>query len=968
MLKFLKRLCVVLLASLSLYSLLGFWVLPKTALYFANQQLPHYATLPAQIRDITFNPFTLKLTVSGLQLGTDAQPQFSLEQLSTTLEWSSLWERMLHIRTLEFSQPKLHIQRDAKGLNLSRWFRIPETTPEPSDSNTTLPEVQIDRIQLSDGQWHFQDSTLQPAFNVTFDQWQIGIQQFSTRADHQTQITLETSSQHHPKLSWQGTLGLSPLQVKGHLKIEALDLAPLRGYLSQYTPLVLERGQLSLNTELQVHWDKSLQLTLNQLSTQTTALNLSTHDKRPLVRLKALDIAQASVDLKQRLIRIGQLDSQKLETWLAREADGQLDWQKLFAPQKTTTNATPPTKSKTDKTPEWRVVLDKIRLQDYRLHLADRQPKTPLSLELNALNLAVQHLDTQAKTPFQMQLDTRIGLHGRLKANGQFNLNSGQGNLQLETHDLDLRVAQPYLSPFVAIELRSGMLATDLGIQLSRLEPLAFQVKGQAEVTQLHTLDARKNQDLLKWQHLKVSGIDYRHQERLNINRIDVVHPYARFVINPDLSTNLSQLQTTPATQAATARRDAKPSTARPTKTADLGIEIGGIHVIDGSAYFADRSLEPDFATSIQGLSGDIGRLDNQQPRPARVVLKGKVDRYSPVSIEGTLSPFDPLQHLDLTARFHQLEMTNLTPYSGKFAGYRIRKGRLDLDLHYRILQRRLEAENKIVVHQLQLGERVQSPNAADIPVRLAIALLKDSTGTITLDIPIQGNLDDPKFSIMPLIGQSLQNLITKAVQAPFRLLGELVGQSQTSLGQVLFAPGTTELDTEARTTLNKLAGALKARPELMLEVEGASSPNLDGLLMAQQYLEREYRLLWYRTLQRRGEKVPANPEALQVSEQAKNQMLDEIYQARLKKAPPPEWAQLAESARQDRLRQAILQSWSQSKTVLRTLSQERASIIKQYLVTQGKLDNTRIYLLDSNLEAENHQGKVALALYLAGQ
>ena len=160
-------------------------------------------------------------------------------------------------------------------------------------------------------------------------------------------------------------------------------------------------------------------------------------------------------------------------------------------------------------------------------------------------------------------------------------------------------------------------------------------------------------------------------------------------------------------------------------------------------------------------MNGRIGVLDNQKPQAASVDIQGKVDRYAPMSIKGKLTPFDPLNSLDIATSFKNVELTTITPYSGKFAGYRIRKGRLNLDLHYRIEKGQLNAENKVLVENLQLGERVDSPDAVDLPIRLAVALLKDTQGRIAIELPVQGDLNNPQFSVMPIVWQTLRNLVS---------------------------------------------------------------------------------------------------------------------------------------------------------------------------------------------------------------
>lgn len=974
MFKLLKRLLVALVLGLALYSLLGFIVLPEVGQRLINQQLAHYTSLPAHLKKIQLNPFTLELSLHEFRLGTEDKPQLSFECFYTQLDWRSLWLGRIQVRSLSLEKPFVQIQLDPKGqLNAQSWFKLPPSDPSSKSSGLPL-SIHIEHIALVNGHAQFEDLGPKEAIRLNYDQINLSARDFSTQenAIAELLLSLNNAQTQQQQLSWKGQVKLDPLLVNGQLKLEALELNNLRPYIQQAAPLVVEQGQLNLSSQVQLSLPASgLQLLLDDLSLDTKALRINAPDKRPLIRLEQLSLAKTSVNLAEQRLQIGKIHSQKLETWLAREADGELDWQKLFSNNSTTKSNPAQTKAPANKSSAtekpWQLQIATIQLRNYQIHAADRQPKEAVQLEVGPLNLDVSQIDTQSKRPLQFELNTGLGSKGRLKAQGQFNLATLAAQVQVNTQDVDLRLAQSYLSPLAQVELRSGLLNTTLDVAVTQIQPLALQVTGQAEITQWHLLDAHRKQELIKWQRLHIAGIDYRHEQSLNIQRISLVQPYTRFVINPDLSSNFSTLlvKQTPE-PAKKVPVQAAPKSINATKP--MGIRIGSIQIINGSGYFADLSLKPDFATSIQTLSGDIGTLDNQSTRPAKVVIRGKVDRYSPLSIEGTLTPFDPLQNLDITTRFKQVEMTTLTPYSGKFAGYRIRKGRLDLDLHYRIQGKRLKAENQVVIHQLQLGERVDSDAAADLPIRLAIALLKDSSGTIHLDLPIEGNLEDPSFSIMPLLGKTLGNMLSKAVQAPFSLLGSLMDFGGADPNKIPFNAGQTELSTEAKTTLNALAKALKDRPDLMLEVEGASSPTLDGPSLAQQKLEQAYRALWYQKLQSKGERLPSSPDKLQISDQAKASLLEELYPIRLKQQPPNAWKSLSAQERQTQLQQAVLKSWNQDQASMRQLSQARAQTIKDYLVQQGGINNIRIYLVDSNLSASSENNTVASTLYLAGQ
>ncbi|MCQ4325726.1 hypothetical protein CXK94_18405 [Stutzerimonas stutzeri] len=945
--------------ALIFYCLLGFLILPGALQRIANQQLAAYATVPASLERIEFNPFSLELDLFELHIGEADDRQLAFEQLYLNLQWDSLWQRTLHLAAVELTAPRSEVRFADDGvLNLGRLFELPEAEePEPAQESGLFP-LRIDRLQLARGYLHFQDRRPSEPIDLVYDALDFELHNLTTRADDSADASLAASGPGGGRIDWQGQFSLQPLASHGRLKVSKLALTDFRPYIRDAAPLVLEGGSLDLSTDYRLDLSQGLALDLHNATLTLAALAVDSPQGRPLVRLEQLVLGETSVDLLGQQVSIGTLRSRNLETWAAREADGELDWQKLFATAGSTPEAPTegsPAAEQDEPGKPWQVFLHDAQLRDYHVHLADRVPQDEVALELGPLNLDVADFDSLGTSPFKLKLESGVGRQGALQATGQLQLSPMSGKLAVTTRDIDLRIAQAYISPLVRLELRSGMLSSELDVELQGTEPLAFSVRGQAEATQLHTLDTLNNRDFVKWQRLQLSGLDYQHPSRLEIERIDLNQPYARFIINPDLSTNINDLMV-----------DRGEPTEEPaaTQAQPLALRIGGIAIADGSANFADFSLRPPFATAIQSLNGSIGTLDNREQKAASVDIAGKVDQYAPVSIKGSLTPFDPLQSLDIATRFRQVELTTLTPYSGKFAGYRIRKGRLDLDLHYRIQQGQLNAENKVVVEQLQLGEKVDSPDAVDLPVRLAVALLKDTKGTISIELPVQGNLNDPQFSVMPIIWQTLRNLVLRAAQAPFKFIAGLVGGDQVDLSQVRFAPASSELDGEARQALDTLVSALQQRPALQLEVEGMSASAADGPLLAERRLQQEYRETWYRILQRRGDKVPADASQIQIDEDDEAPLLEGIYRSRLKQQPPAEWRELEPEERTQRLRQAVVDSWAGNTALLRRLSQQRAAAIKDHLVQAG-LDAERIYLLDTGTAEAEPDGKVATMLHL---
>ena len=987
----LKRTLCALLIGLGLYSLLGFLILPGIAQRVVNQQLANYATVPARLERIELNPFSLKLSLWGLHIGEPDAEQLGFGRLYLDLELDSLWRKALHLRDIELEKANVDALRSKDGeLNLATLFNLPESQPAAADEpDSPMPAVLIERIALIEAALHFEDLQPTTPFELTYDSLNLELHNLSTLPDDNADLNLSARGPNGGHLDWTGTISVNPLVSSGHLVLTDAKLKAIWPYVRDVVPLQLADGVLQASTDYQLALGDSLQLNLQQLSISIDALALQAPDQRPLLNLASLAISDTSVDLEKQQVSIGQLRSQQLETWAAREKDGELDWQKLFATPATASRDTADAQAKPAAptaaagqapTPEttavaateepvkasqvaaveaekpWQIILKDGQLRDYQIHLADRQPATPVELELGPLNLDIRDFDSLAQAPFTLKLDTGLGKQGRITAEGPVQLSPPSARLQVGTENIDLRVAQAYISPFIRMELRSGMLGSQLQVDLQSADPLQLQITGNARVSQLHTLDTVKQRDFVRWKTLQLDGLDYQHGKRLDINSIRLEQPYARFIINEDRSTNVSDLLIPQPASPAPAKSDEAP----------LAIHLGGITLADGSANFADFSLTPDFATAIQQFNGSIGTIDSVQQKPATIDIKGKVDRYAPMSIKGSLNPFDPLAKLDIAVDFKRIELTTVTPYSGKFAGYRIKKGRLNLDLNYKINNGQLNAENKVVLEQLQLGEQVDSPDAVDLPIRLAIALLKDPDGKIDIELPVSGDLNNPEFSVAPIIWQTLKNLVLRAVAAPFNFIAGLAGGgTDVDLGQVPFSAGSSELDKGAQGTLNTLADALKERPGLRLEIEGTSAANPDGPLLAVQRLQREFQYNWYKIQQRAGEQVPASAAEIEVPEDAQPALLAGIYRARLKQQPPAEWAELDSEVRADKMRDALLAYWGSNKTLLRKLAQERAASVKQYLVKDAGLEDQRIYMLDVGLLPDSEGDQVATILQL---
>jgi hypothetical protein len=566
-----------------------------------------------------------------------------------------------------------------------------------------------------------------------------------------------------------------------------------------------------------------------------------------------------------------------------------------------------------------------------------------------------------------VQVDAAIGIDGtaKLAAKGQVALDSPALAMHVNVSDFNLASLQPYLGTYTQMTLSRGAL--NAALDLKRSAASAFDLTGSVEVAKLHTIDNALKQEFITWDRLRLTGIDYSTEPaRLRIDTVAANAPYARLIIAPDQSINVSKVLSAPSgsmpTPIQTVDKGAGPKAAAPPP---LRVSIGAVRIVNGAANFADFWIQPNYAVNLQNMNGSILGLSSDPKSRAKVQFEGKVDRYAPAKIDGEINLLSAALYTDLKVSFKGVEMTSVTPYSGRFAGYKIEKGKLSIDVAYLVEDRTLTARQRFVIDQLELGERVESEDAVHLPLKLAVALLKDRNGVIDIDLPMTGSLDDPQFRMGPLIWKAFVGLISKAATAPFALLGRLFGGGE-EMNVIEFEPGRAALDPAAQEKIASIIKALTERPGLQLDVPTTYSPDLDRAAVAAQRLEG---LL--RTLPKSDELALAEPAR-------RYELLMTQYRADhgAKAAMPPAAVALEAMKKGERtpeaiaaanleIEQAIAQKHAVTDTDLEQLGQSRARAIQDALLGAGTLDATRVFILGANPSAPTENKRVRLELSL---
>jgi hypothetical protein len=504
-------------------------------------------------------------------------------------------------------------------------------------------------------------------------------------------------------------------------------------------------------------------------------------------------------------------------------------------------------------------------------------PAKPASFVVDQLALNLKGASSISNQPISATLSCRLNESATIAVSGTAKLAPLFADLDVAVTNLNLRAAQPYVEEFVALGIVSGSLTTagKVGFQKDVPALPQFTFVGSLRLTNLVTADQVRFKEFARWDDLTVSGIEAALvPNRLKIEEIRLVRPKASLLIGADGRPNLSLiLPPDPASTNTVVTPTPTTGSATNSLSDKFPVQLGMLTLDQASLAFTDESVQPHVMLGIEEVSGTVKGLSSALHSSAEVDLRGRVDAQSAFSITGRVNPFAATRFVDLTITNANTELTPLTGYMEKFGGYPLKKGRVSTTLHYRIEDQVLQAENKIQVDQFTLGARNNSPDATSLPLKLGVALLKDGDGRIELDVPLKGRLDDPEFSLGPIVLKVVINMVVKAATSPFKLLGSLVGGGGDEMSFLQFNPGATSLTEGELDKLNKLTAALVKRPALNLEIEAAVDPVLDRHALAQQKLSAQIKARRLQELRVKG-RAPESFETFHIEPEDRERLL----------------------------------------------------------------------------------------------
>ena len=946
----------------------------------------------------------------------EGQDLLAFDRLTVDMADVRPLEQVVNLTQVELLKPVLHAQRDAAGrLNLAQLAGgpAPASPPKEAASQPAKPStkaavpwaVSVARASVRDGTVHWADQTTQPA--AALQARSLGLELTDLALPLQKPVAFKgdfvlpaVAAQGVPegKLAFEGEATTQNARVQ--ITTEALALQLAAPYVAQHLEPTVA-GQLT--GTLGVQWqappaDKNatgLTVTAGPLALEQLALR---QNGKSLVSLGKLEVKGLQVPVDKRTVSLESLALNTPTLAVERGSDGRWmfeRWAKVQAQTPTPASETTAAKAATDA--PWVVRVGELALQGGAVAFADNAQPRPVALEVSALDVSAKSLATDSGKPGAFSLSARAAagkgnaksVAGKIDYQGTLALQPLATQGKLDATRVPLHGLDGYLAQQLAIELLRadvgfrGQVAfaqTDKGPSLKLAGDAAIEdLKANSTAASTPMTEAQVGEELLAWKSLNLRGLNVATAPgtapKVQVGETSLQDFFARITINEAGRINLRDIvkgepQTPPVTAATAAASAPVPSASaasatQPVHTAARDplapvVQFGPMSLVNGKVLFSDFFIKPNYSADLTELTGKLGAFSSEapgsEPQLAALELLGRAEGSASLEVSGQLNPLAQPLALDIAGKVRDLDLPPLSPYSVKYAGHGIERGKLSVDVTYKVLPNgQLTASNRIVLNQLTFGEPVAgAPNS--LPVRLAAALLADRRGVIDLDLPISGSLNDPQFRIGPVIGKIILNLIGKALTSPFSLLASAFGGGE-EMSSVAFAPGSATLSPEAQQNLGKVAKALVDRPALKLTVTGTAN------------LEAEREGLQRERLQQlvRAEKRRAQPDSTEPVTADEYPALLKAAYGRASIPKPRNLVGIAKDLTVPEMEALLMANQPATEAMAAELAAQRGHAIQSYLAAQ-KLPAERLFLAAPKTGSQVPKGAPQAELSLATQ
>jgi hypothetical protein len=937
---------------------------------------------PVTIDKIKINPYLLTLTVKGLEIKekSGSEKFVAFDEFYVNVDTSSIYRRALILKEIKLTKPYFRIIRNPDSTyNFSDLLVKPEEKKEDQEKKADPFRFSLNNIRIEQGSLDFWDGPKKTKHTIKDLLVSIPfISNMTYRIDHYTQPVISANINGNPyALKGKTKPFADSLETIFDIDIKDLNIP----YYMAYVPMELNFKLPSgfVNTKLQVSFMQSEKKKPSiKVKGDVTLKQLAIDDRKdqPLLRFLSINIVIANLEPLVPVVHFQKISFASPEVNIRRGKRGELNLMALV-PAKKEGKKVPKKKesAKNEKAaPPTLIDVDEFLIEEGKITFRDDMPRHHVSLNLDKLNLKVNSFSTRKES--KAKLDMLVGLdnNGLISATGPIVIDPLSAELALNLDNINIRPFQSYFTDKVKINVTSGHINAAGNVTLNNPANKGLSVKyaGNLLIANFRSIDKQNAEDFLKWKSLFLNNMQIGYNPlSVNIRQIALADFYTRLVINSDGTLNLQNIfEDQPSSdekkdnQSVKKDSPAEKKTDKPVEKAAVTankepakvIRIGAITLQGGSVEFLDRKVTPHYSAKLSKIGGRISGLTSTEEKPAEVELRGKFQDHMPLEITGKINPLRENLFVDLKASFKDMDLSPVSPYSGKYIGYTIQKGKLSFDLKYLIVNKKLNSENKVFVDQLTLGNPVQSPDATKLPVSLAIALLKDRSGEIHLDIPVTGSTDDPKFSLGRLIIQVIVNLLTKAATAPFALLGSLFGGGE-ELSYVEFDYGRATVSASNRKKIETLVKALYDRPALKLDIEGYVDPERDREGFKKYLIERKMKARKLNDILKQGSPT-VSIDDVKIDPQDHEKYLTQVYRA--ESFPKPRnIIGLVKSLPASEMDKLLMTYTVVREDDLKLLAAQRALAVKDMILKSPQVTPERVFIVEPKTLAPEKKEKI---------
>ncbi|KVZ07645.1 DUF748 domain-containing protein [Burkholderia ubonensis] len=858
----------------------------------------------------------------------------------------------------------------------------------PVETKTPPLDLTIRHFAIDGGTINLDDSVPATPTTLSLTKLAATLDGFTLQGNTPAKYTLSTSLARGGDVKAEGAFSVAAKQADAKLSVDALALPALQPYLGEATRARVLDGTLGATLNAKADWGKTpLDAQVADSEVSLKSLKLAAPDaKAPAIVLPDASAKIAKVDLATRTAQIASVDASGLALDVTRLKDGTIDLAALASAEQKALPARTVARKAQAAAPSWHYRIDALNVKDAAANYTDLSTPRPVKLAIKPLALSVQKISDDLTKPLPVELKATLNRKGSLNVSGDVTAQPLKLGLKIDGNRLDAAAFEPYFGSALNATVASALLNANGNLAFAQANGATrASYRGDAALVDVRMLDKATSDPFAGWRSLALSNLKATYDEKgtdVDAARVTFSNFYGRVLLDAQGRLNLKDIvakesgpaqsltrdtskgEPAPAAaSAAVAQQASAPAAASasavvkaaPPPQNPVRVHFGEFVLQNGRVNYTDNFIKPNYTANLVAIKGTIGAFGTDSTTSAPVDVAANLAGNGPITIKGTVNPLIAKPALDLTATAHDIELTNLTPYSAKYAGYPITKGKLNVDLHYQLANDQLSANNHIFIDQLTFGDHVENDTATKLPVKLAISLLKNSRGEIDVSLPVSGSLSNPEFSVGGLIWRAVLNLIAKAVTSPFTLLAHAFGGGGEELGYVEFAPGSDELADAQQKKLDTVVKMLNEKASIRLDLIGRVDPDKDTPGLRETYVDRLVRQQKLKDVVGRGESI--DPRSVKVEPAEYHTYLTRAYKAADFKKPR-NLVGLQKTLPDDDMRKALAEHAPVDEGSLRTLAQARAQSVRQYL--EGKIDSSRMFIVAPKLDAKGIDDKGA--------